>query len=85
MARLMRERLESAIPVLVCCDEGDRVAEGELGKYQAELIRKASIGSAQWKEILFTRAIEPWLARDPAAHLDDDDERLIQKLRDSLR
>ncbi len=85
MARLMRERLESAIPVLVCCDEGDRVAEGELGKYQAELIRKASIGSAQWKEILFTRAIEPWLARDPDVTLDDADEMLIQKLRDSLR
>lgn len=84
MARLMRERLESAIPVLVCCDEGDRVAESELGKYQAELIRKASVGPTQWKEILFTRAIEPWLERGPETPLEEEDEKLIQKLRDSL-
>jgi|GEM_PF-1065416 len=85
LARLMRERLESNIPVLVCCDEGDRVAESELGKYQAELIRKRLVGTTQWKEILFTRAVEPWLDRDPNTTLDDGDEELIQKLRDSLK
>ncbi|MFT5375215.1 MAG: two-component system chemotaxis response regulator CheY [Candidatus Latescibacterota bacterium] len=84
MARLMRERLQSNIPVLICCDVGDRVAESELGKYQAEIIDKALIGTAEWKKILFNRAIEPWIHRNPKTVLHDSDEKLIQRLLDSL-
>ena len=84
MARLMRKRLQSNIPVLICCDAGDRVAESELGKYQAELIHKAFIGTAEWKKILFNRAIEPWIHRNPNTVLPDSDEKLIERLLDSL-
>ena len=71
--RLMRECLQRNIPILVCCDEGDRVAESELCKYEAELIRKPLIGTAQWKEILLNRAIEPWLDRYPNTALEEGD------------
>ncbi len=85
MARLVRERLHSDIPIIVCCNEGERVAENELGKYDVDIIYKHHTGTMQWKDILFSKAVEPWIARTPDAHLDDDDEDLIDRLRNSLK